>query len=60
MWTLPPCIIVPLWMGGGGFIVLTLVYVVRGCLQDPKGDPTKDAYSISIRSSDGLGDASGP
>ena len=59
MWILPPCIVVPLWMGGGGFIVLILTCVVGGCLQDPKGDLTEDAYSIPSRGTDGLGDAGG-
>ena len=60
MWILLLCVVIPLWMGGGGFIVLILTCAVRGCLQDLKGDSTKYMHSISTRGTNGLGDAGGP
>ena len=47
-------------MDGGGFIVLILPSVVGGHLQDLKGDPTEDMYSLSSGGPNGMGDAGGP
>ena len=57
MWILPLCVVVPLSMGGSGYIVLILVYAVGGCHQASMRDLTEVSYSFAEGCANGVGHA---